>query len=89
MNVDKKILLESKEKPSTQENLLLVLTYSKSLPIIKNVINKLWHILSINENLRQAFDKRPFIAHRRNTDLYQVIRGSDIFKNKVLHKNTK
>ena len=41
MNVDKKILLESKEKPSTQENLLLVLTYNKSLPIIKNVIDKL------------------------------------------------
>ena len=52
MNVDRKLLLENKEKPSTQENLPLVLTFNKTLPNIKNVIDKHWHILSIDENLR-------------------------------------
>ena len=37
MSVDRKILLENKEKPSTQENLPLVLTFNKTLPNIKNV----------------------------------------------------
>ena len=35
------------------------------------------------------FDKRPFIAYRGNTNLFQLIRGNRIFKNKVVHKNTK
>ena len=67
----------------------LVLTFNKTLPNIKNVIDQHWHILSINENLRKVFDKRPFIAYRGNTNLFQLIRGNRIFKNKVVHKNTK
>ena len=51
MNVDRKMLLENKEKTSTQGNLPLVLTHNKTLSNIKNVIDKHWHILSINENL--------------------------------------
>ena len=89
MNVDRKILLENKEKPSTQGNLPLALIFNKILPNIKNVVDKYWHILSINENLRNVFDKRPFIAYRRNTNLYQLIGCNCIFKNKVVHKNTK
>ena len=51
MNVDRKMLLENKEKTSTQGNLPLVLTRNKTLSNIKNDIDKHWHILSINENL--------------------------------------
>ena len=89
MNVDRKLLLETKEKPSTQGNLPLVLTYNKTLPNIKNVIDKHWHILSINENLRKVFEKRPIIAYRRSTNLFQLIGGHRIFKNKVVRKRAK
>ena len=51
MSVDQKILLENKEKPSTHGKLALVHTFNKTLPNIKNVIDKHWHILSINEKL--------------------------------------
>ena len=37
-NVDRKILLENREKPSTQGNLPLILTYNKTLLNIENVI---------------------------------------------------
>ena len=57
MSVDQKILLENKEKPSTQGKLALVHTFNKTLPNIKNVIDKHRHILSINEKLWKAFDK--------------------------------
>ena len=40
MNVHRKILLENKEEPPSQENILLVLTFSKTLPNIKNVKHK-------------------------------------------------
>ena len=89
MNVDQKILLENNEKPSPQRHLHLVLTYNETFPNIKNVIDKHCHILSINENLRNIFDKKPFIAYRRNTNLNELIGGNRIFKNKVVRKNTK
>ena len=49
MSVDRKIiLLENKEKPSSQGNLPLVLTLDKTLANIKNDIDKHWYILSVN-----------------------------------------
>ena len=50
MSIDRKTLLENKEKPSTQRNLLLLLIFNKTLPNNKNVIDQHWHILSINVN---------------------------------------
>ena len=47
MIADRKILLPNKDKPSTQRNLPLVLTFNKTLPNIKNVIDKYWHTLSL------------------------------------------
>ena len=89
MNVDRKVLLENKEKSSTQGNLPLVLTYNKVLPNIKKALDKHWHILSLDENVRTVFDKRPFIACRRNANLLQIIEDNCIFKNKVVRNNTK
>ena len=57
-----------REKPSTQGNLPLVLTLNKTLPNIKIVTDRHWHILFIKENLRKVFDNRPFIAYRRITN---------------------
>ena len=45
ISMDRKILLENKEKPSTQGNLPLVLILNKTFNI-KNVIDRHWHILS-------------------------------------------
>ena len=51
MSVDQKILLENKDKPTSHGNLPLVLIFNKTLPNIKNVLDKDRHILSINGNL--------------------------------------
>ena len=66
-----------------------MLTFNKTLPNIKNVIDKHWHTLSISKNLRKVFYKRPFIDYRRNTNLHQLIGGNRIFKHKVVRENTK
>ena len=66
--------------------------YRYYLPSTKHpsleTLDKHWHILSINENLQKAFGKKPFIAYRRNTNLYQLIGGNHIFKNKVVLKSS-
>ena len=65
INVHKYCLLENKDK---------------ILSNIKNVIYDYWHIVSINENLRNVFDKRSFIAYRRNTNFHRRIGGNRILK---------
>ena len=80
MNIDRKILLENKEKSSTQGNLLSVLTFNKTLPNIKNVIDKHWNILLYQRKFKKVFDKKPSIAYRRYISLCQLIEGNRIFK---------
>ena len=49
MCIDQKVLFKTKEKPATQLNLPLEVTFNKIIPIITNVNQKYWHILSIHE----------------------------------------
>ena len=65
MRVDRKAPLQIKEKPATQENLPLVVTFNKTLLNIKNVIDKLWHIFPINEKFKIVFHKKLFIVYRK------------------------
>ena len=57
MTLYRRALLQTKEKPATQKHLLLVVTFNKNLSNIKNVIDKHWHILSINENFKKNLIK--------------------------------
>ena len=88
MRADLKALLQTKEKPVTHEILPIVVTFNKTLPNIKNVIDKHGYILFINEKLKKAFDKKLFIASRINKNLHQIIGGNHILRSKVVHKNS-
>ena len=61
MSVDQSMLPENKEKPSTQGNLPLVFTFNKTLPNIKTVKDKHWHIPSINENFEKFLIKNHLL----------------------------
>ena len=87
IRVDRKTLLQTYEKPATPKKLLLVVTLTKKLPIIKNIIDKNCHIPSIHGKFKKAFDKNPFTAYRRNKNLHQIIGGNRILKSKVVHGN--
>ena len=52
MCVHRKALLQTKEKPATQENLSLVVTLYKMLPNIENFIDKHRHMLSFHNKLK-------------------------------------
>ena len=61
--------------------------FNQTLPNIRNVFDKNWHILFIHEKLKKPFDKKLFIAYVRNKKLHQIIGGNCILKSKVVHKN--
>ena len=77
MRVNRKAFLQTKGKLATQKNLPLVVTFNKTLSNIKNFNDKHWHIFSINEKLKKAFEKKPFIVYRRNKNLHQKIKGKN------------
>ena len=70
MLIDRKTLLQTNEKPPTKGNLPLKITFNKTLPIIKHVIDKYWHILSINEKFKKGFDKKLLVPYERNKNLH-------------------
>ena len=50
------------------------LTHNPVLPNIKEVINKHWHILSIDSSCKEIFNNlQPMIAIRKNINLKQLI----------------
>ena len=73
-----------------------MVTSNKMLPNIENIIGILllmllahWHILSIYEKFKKAFNKIPFIANRKIKSLHQIIGGNHILQSKVGHKKMK
>ena len=59
------------------------------LPNIKEIINKYWHILSINNTFQEIFNNlQPMIVFCKNTSLEQFIRANTIRNNKKFLKPT-
>ena len=83
MSEDQKILLENKEKPSTQRK--LALEHYQTLKTLFINIGIFYLSMKNYEN----FLIRPFIPYRRNTNLHLLIGGNCIFKNTIVCKNTK
>ena len=64
-------------------------TYSATLPNIRKIINKHWHILSINKTFGNVFKAPPVIAFRKNTSLRQIIGTNTIRGNQKLLRSSK
>ena len=79
-----RIGLLSKEKTETGNHLTLCVTCNKTLPNIKTIIEKHWHILNVNPELRKVLENKPLLAFRRNKNLRQLIGGNTTGKNKKL-----
>ena len=74
----------NKEKTETGNYLILCVTYNKTLPNIKTILEKHWHILNVNPELKEVFENKPLLAFRKNKNLRQLIGGNTIEKNKKL-----
>ena len=60
---------------------------NKTLPNLVQIINKHWHLLQINSNLRTAFEQEPLITYRRNKNLGDLIGSKKILDGKVVREN--
>ena len=78
-NLERSTLLN--KTSATLENVILFsVTYSVTLPNIREIINMHWHILNINNTFGDVFKAAPIMAFHKNTLLRQII-GTDTIRN--------
>ena len=68
------------KKKETATNIPLSLKYNRTLPKIKEIVMKHWHLLHINPNLAEIFQNPPILAFRRNKNLRDII-GTKLIEN--------
>ena len=83
ISIPRKELL-NKIKTSNAERLPLTITYNRSLPDLKTIIDKNWHILQIEPKLKETFAEPPILAFKRNKNLKDIIWGNKVFDNKKI-----
>ena len=79
--------LLNKIKISNTERLSLTVTYNRTTPDLKRVIDKNWHILQIEPKLKESFAELPILTFRRNKNLKDIIEGNKAFVNKKSFKH--
>ena len=76
--------LLNKIKTSNTERLPLTVTYNRTLPDLKTIIDKNWHILQIEPKLKDTFAEPSILAFKRNKNLKDIIGGNKVFDNKKI-----
>ena len=76
--IEWKVLLTSKSKERDQKRIPFISTYCKTLPSVKQIINKPWHLLQINSNLRTAFEQELITAYSQSKNLGDIIGSKKI-----------
>ena len=85
--VTKEALLNSKLKIANKPRIQLVIKLNRTLPKIKEIIDKYWHLLQMKNNkLKNSFHKRPTLGYKRNRNLKKIIGINKILNNKVIRK---
>ena len=81
ISIPRKALL-SKIKTSNTEHLPLTVTYNRTLPDLKTIIDKNWHIFQIEPKLKEIIAQSPTLALKRNKNLKDIIGYNKLFDNK-------
>ena len=76
--------LLNKIKTSNTERVPLAVTYNRTLPDLKTIIDRNWHILQIEPNLKEIFAEPPIMAFKRNKSFRDIIGGNKVFDNKKI-----
>ena len=87
-NLQEREQLLKEKKKETATSISLSLKYNRTLPKIKEIVMKHWHLLHISPNLTEIFQSPPILAFRRNKNLRDII-GTKLSENgKVKRKFT-
>ena len=72
--LDKKDLLERKDAKHKEDRIPLVLTYSKLLPDVRNILKKHQSTLHKSERMSfKVFPTQPILAFRRDSNLCDTL----------------
>ena len=84
--VKRKALLTSKPKTENKPRIPLVLKFKRTLPNLKEIIDKHGHLLQISSKLKNTFQEKPRIGYKKNRNLKEMIGSNKISNNKVIRK---
>ena len=56
--------------------------YNRTLPDLKTINDKNWHILQIEPKMKEIFAEPPILTLKRNKNLRDKIGGNKVFYNK-------
>ena len=85
ISIPRKELL-NKIKTSNTERLPLTVTYNRTLPDLKTIIDKNWHIFQIEPKLKEIIAESPTLALKRNKNLKVIIGYNKILNVKKFNK---
>ena len=80
------ISFHTKTNQGERNQLLFITTYNKTLPRIRNTLNKHWNLLQINKELKGSFKQTSKFVYRRNKNIQDYIGQTTIQNNKALKK---
>ena len=87
-NLKEREQLLKEKKKETATNIPLSLKYNRTLPKIKEIVMKHWHLLHINPNVTEIFQNPPILAFCRNKNLRDIIGTKLIANGKIKRKFT-
>jgi hypothetical protein len=81
------LLTEKTKKAGTK--IPFTVTFNKTLPDIRQTIDKNWHLLLTNPVIAQTFPEKPTLAFRRNRNLKDLIGETHLSRNKKITRKRK
>ena len=82
--VQERTLLLNKNPEEVKQSIPISIICNRTLPKIKSIVAKHWHVLQVNPELKERFQSSPIIAFRKNKNLKQTIGNNTIEHNKKL-----
>ena len=82
--VQERNLLLNTNPEEVKQSIPISITYNRTLPKIKSIVDKHWRVLQVNPELKERFQSSPIIAFRKNKNLKQIIGSNTIEHNKKL-----
>ena len=82
-NIERIATLDYKEKSNELQKIPFVTNFNKHNPNIREIIDKNWHLLQLDETTGKAFAQKPIIAYRRNKNLRDLLGQTTISNNLV------
>ena len=66
----------------------LVATYNRTMPNIKEILMKNWHLLQLDPELSELFNQPPMIAFRQNRNIGDILNSKRFTNDEVDRKRT-